>query len=71
MKDEEIINNLKKQMNETPELFEAVFFLSDLKSEDKIIEDSGSLKIIPLPKYQTDYHSIDSKYHKPISRCFH
>ncbi|WP_298424677.1 hypothetical protein [uncultured Kordia sp.] len=70
MNDNEIIDELKNQMQETPELFEAVFFLSDLKSQSKIIDNAGHLKIIPLPKYQTDYHTIDSKYHKPISRCF-
>ncbi|MEM6719987.1 MAG: hypothetical protein AAF611_11750 [Bacteroidota bacterium] len=71
MSDEKIIEELQQQMNETPELFEAVFFLSKLQSERSIIKEAGQLKIVPLPKYQTDSHTIDSKYHKPISRCFH
>ncbi len=71
MKDEQIIEALQQQMQETPELFEAVFFLSELKGQSKLTENSGHLKIIELPDYQTDSHPIDTKYHKPISRCFH
>ncbi len=71
MKDEQIIEALQQQMQETPELFEAVFFLSELKGQSKLIENSGHLKIIELPDYQRDSHPIDTKYHKPISRCFH
>jgi hypothetical protein len=71
MKDEQIIEALQQQMQETPELFEAVFFLSELKSHDNLIENVGHIKIITLPEYQTDYHPLDTKYHKPISRCFH
>ncbi|MEM6684962.1 MAG: hypothetical protein AAF617_04120 [Bacteroidota bacterium] len=70
MNTEKVIEELRAQMQETPELFEAVFFLSSFKSESKIIDNAGHLKIIPLPKYQTDMHTIDAKYHKPISRCF-
>lgn len=70
MNEDEIIQELQQQMKETPQLFEAVFFLSSLKSESKIIDNAGHLKVIPLSKYQTDSHVIDSKYHKPISRCF-
>lgn len=70
MNNEKVIEDLQQQMHETPELFEAVFFLSSLKSEQNVIDGAGQLKIIPLPKYQTDSHTIDTKYHKPISRCF-
>lgn len=71
MKDEQIIEALEKQMQETPELFEAVFFLSELKGRSNLLESAGQIKIITLPTYQTDCHPIDTKYHKPISRCFH
>jgi hypothetical protein len=71
MKDEQIIEALQAQMRETPELFEAVFFLSELKSKEHLMDNTGHIKIITLPDYQTDYHPVDTKYHKPISRCFH
>ncbi|WP_298518639.1 hypothetical protein [uncultured Kordia sp.] len=71
MKDAQIIEALQRQMQETPELFEAVFFLSELKGRGNLLEHAGQIKVISLPTYQTDYHPVDTKYYKPISRCFH
>ncbi|MBC8753774.1 hypothetical protein H2O64_03775 [Kordia sp. YSTF-M3] len=71
MKDEQIIEALTQQMDETPELFEAVFFLSELIGQSNLVDNAGHIKIIELPTYQTDSHPVDTKYHKPILRCFH
>jgi len=58
-------------LEQSPELFEAIFFISELEVREVLLEEFGHLKFIDLPKYQTDSYPIDSKYHKSISRCSH
>ncbi|MEP0264554.1 hypothetical protein [Dokdonia sp.] len=73
MEDEEekkIIDTFKLKMKEEPELFEAIFFLSEFSIKKALLEEMGHLKMISLKKYDTENFPVDSKYSKSISRCF-
>jgi hypothetical protein len=73
MEDEEekkIIDTFKATMKEDPELFEAIFFLSEFSIKKALLEEMGHLKMISLKKYDTENFPVDSKYSKSISRCF-
>lgn len=70
MEEEEIIDTFKAKMKEQPELFEAIFFLSEFSVKKALLEEMGHLKMISLKKYDTENFPVDSKYSKSISRCF-
>lgn len=68
--EDKTIEVFKEKMKEAPELFEAIFFLSEFSVKEALLEDAGHLKMIPLKKYDTENFPVDSKYSKSISRCF-